>query len=127
MRTGPVITVLIPLPVEYNPDKYGRRKPVEDAKFERTANEVATHFQGGGAIWKSRRGGTMTGYWWNKGVVDLDTNALLELDMHDTKENRQWILRYAEKVLLKRFKQEAIYVRFVSGTESYLIRRVAST
>ena len=48
MRTGPVITVLIPLPVEYNPDKYGRRKPVEDAKFERTANEVATHFQGGG-------------------------------------------------------------------------------
>jgi len=69
----------------------------------------------------------MTGYWWNKGVVDLDTNALLELDMHDTKENRQWILRYAEKVLLKRFKQEAIYVRFVSGTESYLIRRVAST
>src|SRR6059058_5030870 len=51
----------------------------------------------------------------------------LELDMHDTKENRQWILRYAEKVLLKRFNQEAIYVRFVSGTESYLIRRVAST
>lgn len=127
MRPGQVITVLIPLPLEYNPDKFGRRKPVEDAKFERTANEVEKHFQAGGAIWKSRRGETMTGFWWNKGVVDVDTNALLELDMPDTTENRHWILRYAEKVLLKRFKQEAIYVRFVSGTESYLIHRVAST
>lgn len=122
-----VITVLIPLPLEYNPDKYGRRQLVEDAKFERTANEVAKHFQGGGAIWRSRRGQTMSGFWWNKGVVDRDTNALLELDMPDTVESRRWILRYAEKVLLKRFKQEAIYVRFVSGTESYLIQRVAST
>ena len=41
-KQGPgVITVLIPLPVLYNADEAGRQEPVEDEKFEQTAEEIA--------------------------------------------------------------------------------------
>ena len=40
------ITLLMPLPKYYNPDKEGERQPIEDEKFDLTAREVTEHFQG---------------------------------------------------------------------------------
>jgi hypothetical protein len=39
-----VVTVLVPLPMFYNPDETGHRRPIEDEKFTLTAEEVARRF-----------------------------------------------------------------------------------
>lgn len=46
-RVPGLVTVLLRLPLFYNPDAQGKREPVEDEKFVRTAEEVAEQFGGG--------------------------------------------------------------------------------
>ena len=41
------VTVLIPLPLFYDPDEDGNRQLVEDEKFESTATEIVRHFEAG--------------------------------------------------------------------------------
>lgn len=41
------VTVLLRLPLFYNPDASGYRAPVEDDKFRKTAEELARRFGGG--------------------------------------------------------------------------------
>jgi len=111
------VTVLIHLPVFYNPDRRGRRRPIEDEKFCLTAVEVATQF--GGGFWHRFPGGEARGFWWNKGIVDRDVLALLEVDVPDTGESRSWLRRYAQDVLIKRFSPESyIYEVHTSGRKS---------
>lgn len=109
-----VVTVLVPLPMYYNPDETGHRRSIEDEKFALTAEEVARRF-GGGTLWKFPEGVAPRGYWWNRGILSTDVLAMLEVDVPDTHENRIWLQRYAAEVLIERFEQDAIYLKFYGG------------
>ncbi len=109
-----VVTVLVPLPMFHNPDSAGNRRPMEDEKFAMTAEEVARRF-GGGLIWRFPEGVAPRGYWWNRGILDVDVLAMLEVDVPDTKETRAWLAAYAENVLIERFEQKTIYLKFYGG------------
>lgn len=76
---------------------------------------------GGGTLFVFRQGGPR-GFWWDRGVVDRDTLALLEVDIPDTAAARGWLRGYAREVLLKRFRQKAIYLKFIGPVETLLVR-----
>ena len=114
-----LVTVLLRLPPFYNPDAQAGRKLVEDEKFTRTAEEIAQQF-GGGTLFVFRQE-EPRGFWWDRGVVDRDTLALLEMDVPDTAEARDWLRGYARDVLLKRFRQKAIYLIFIGPIETLLV------
>ncbi len=118
-----VVTVLIPLPVYYNADERGVRKAIEDEKFVLTAEEISHRF-GGGTLFRFADG-QAEGLWWNKGILHQDTLALLEVDVPDTARSRSWLRRYAETVLIERFEQEAIYLKFVGPVETLEISHEA--
>ncbi|MBI2219569.1 MAG: hypothetical protein HYU51_20040 [Candidatus Rokubacteria bacterium] len=82
------ITVLLRLPVFYNPDAAGHRAPVEDEKFLDTADELA------------RR---------------------IEVDVPDTRASREWLRARARDVLRQRFRQKAIYLKFVGPVEHLVV------
>jgi len=113
------VTVLLRLPVFYNPDAAGRRAPVEDEKFVETANELARRF-GGGTLFLFRND-VPRGFWWDEGIVDSDVLALIEIDISDTAESRRWMRAYAREVLLERFRQKAIYLKFVGPVEQLIV------
>ncbi len=119
MREQPLITVLLRLPIFYNPGPQGRREPVEDEKFLQTAEEIAEQF-GGGTLFVFRQE-VPRGFWWDRDVVNRDTLALLEVDVPDTAEARDWLRGYARGVLLERFRQEAIYLKFIGPIETLLV------
>lgn len=106
------MTVLIPLPCYYNADRDGHRRRIEDEKFTSTAEEVALAFEGGGTLWRWPNSSTMRGFWWSRGFLHQDVLAALEVDVLDTPQNRAWFQNWA-LALLERFKQDAIYVKFV--------------
>ena len=83
------ITVLLRLPVFYNPDAAGYRASVEDDKFLETADELARRF-GGGSLFVFRHD-PPRGFWWDHGVVDGDVLALIQLDVPDATESRDWL------------------------------------
>ena len=119
MRIQTKITALIPLPLYYNPEPSGKRRPVEDEKFVRTAKEIAEMF-GGGTLHRFDQT-PPRGFWWNAGVVSDDVLALLEVDLPDTAANRAKLISYARNILKKRFEQDAIYVKFVGPIESLVV------
>ncbi len=107
-----IVTALVLLPKFYNPDEAGNRAEVEWEKFEQTANEIAAKFEEGGTIhWSTTN--PAVGLWWDKGVVERDVLVILEHDFEDTPENREWLRVYAKDVLLKRFCQKAIYLKYL--------------
>jgi len=114
-----LVTVLLRLPLFYNPDAGGQREPVENESFLRTAEEIAQRF-GGGTLFFFRHE-EPRGFWWDQGLVDRDTLALLELDAPDTAETRDWLRTYARDVLLNRFRQKAIYLKFVRPVEQLIV------
>jgi len=118
-RSG-IVTVLIHLPVFHNPDRRRRRRRIEDEKFCLTAEEVAEQFHGGGTLHVFPHG-EARGFWWNKGIVDRDVLALLEVDVPDTDESRRWLRRYGQDILIKRFRQKAIYMKFIRQVEDLLV------
>lgn len=114
-----MITALIPLPLFYNPDSHGRLERVGEEKFELTAEEVAKKF--GGCLLHRAQGGQLTGFWWDRIKIYKDDMVLLEIDIADVPESRRWLESYARDVLLDRFQQRAIYVRFVGPIEATVI------
>jgi hypothetical protein len=113
------ITVLLGLPLFYNPDASGRREPVEDEKFLDTADEVARQF-GGGTLFVFRHD-PPRGFWWDEGFVDRDVLSLIEVDVPDTTDSREWLRTYARDVLRERFRQKAIYLKFVGPVEHLIV------
>jgi hypothetical protein len=113
------ITVLLRLPVFYNPDTVGHRAPIENDKFLDTADELARRFDGGTLF--IFRHDPPQGFWWDHGVVDRDVLALIEVDVPDTTESREWLRAYARDVLRERFRQKAIYLKFVGPIEHLII------
>lgn len=77
-----------------------------------TAEEIATKF-GGGVLDKTPR----EGFWWSRGIVWLDQLAILEVDIPDTVESREWLKEYTANTLLERFQQKAIYIKLIKFVE----------
>jgi hypothetical protein len=117
--TAGLVTVLLRLPLFYKPDASGQREPVENEKFMRTAEEIAQRF-GGGTLFVFRHD-EPRGFWWDQGLVERDTLTLLELDAPDTAETKDWLRTYARDVLLNRFRQKAIYLKFVRPVEQLIV------
>ena len=111
-----LITALIVLPLFYNPDKLRHRRPVEQQKIVETCEEVALRF--GGATFDDR---PRRGFWPSRGIIYEDEVGILEVDITGTEQDKAWLLDYAEKVLLKRFEQEAIYIKFVGPFEVHVV------
>jgi hypothetical protein len=121
MTDAPVgwVTVLLRLPLFYNPDATGTRAPVEEAKFLETADDLAQRF-GGGTLFVFQQD-TPRGFWWDQGIVDRDVLALIEVDVPDSDASRAWLRAYAREVLCGRFRQKAIYLKFVGPVEQLII------
>lgn len=114
-----VVTALIPLPLFLNPDEHGKREPVDDEDFVRTGEEITELF-GGGTLWVFRDG-QARGFWWDHGTIDRDNLAMLEVDIEDTAANRAKLKAYVRHVLKKRFRQTAIYVKWVGPVETWVV------
>ena len=114
-----VVTAPIPLPLFHNPNAQGKRQPVDDKEFVRTADEIAELF-GGGILWVFRNR-QARGFWWDRGVIDRDDVAMLEVDMEDTPANRAKLKAYTRDVLKKRFRQKAIYMKWVGPVETWVL------
>jgi hypothetical protein len=112
------VSALIPLPLTYNPDAEGSREPVEDELLVLTAEEAAEQF-GGGTLHVFREGNPR-GFWWDRGFVDQDVLAILEVDIPDEEESRDQIKMFARS-LIRRFRQKAIYVKFIGPIETLFI------
>jgi len=117
--TSDWITVLLRLPLFYNPDALGYRAPVEEDKFVDTADEIARRF-GGGTLFTFEHD-PPRGFWWDRGIVERDVLALIEVDVPDTADSREWLRAYARDVLLGRFRQKAIYLKFVGSVEHLIV------
>ena len=113
------LTVLLRLPLFYNPDAAGHRNPIEDDKFLDTADELARRF-GGGTLFIFRDNPPQ-GFWWDEGIVDRDVLALVEVDVPDTRTSREWLRTYARDVLRNRFRQKAIYLKFVGPIDQLIV------
>jgi hypothetical protein len=113
------ITVLLRLPLFYNEDAVGHRAPVGVSRFLETADELALRF-GGGTLFMFRHDPPQ-GFWWDQGFVGRDVLALIEVDVSDTTESREWLRAYAREVLRERFQQKAIYLKFVGPIEHLLV------
>lgn len=98
-----IVTALVLLPVFYNPAEDGSRKRVEDEKFVETAKEISERLEEGGMLHMSHDNPPV-GFWWNRGIVETDVLAILEVDMEDTEENRTCLESYAKNVVLERFR-----------------------
>jgi len=105
--------------VFYNADAAGHRAAIEDGKFVETAAELADRF-GGGTLFVFRPD-PPRGFWWNEGIIDRDVLALIEVDVPDTAESRQWLRAYARDVLRERFRQKAVYLKFVGPVDQLII------
>ena len=101
------------------PRRPGQRAPIEDEKFLETADELARRF-GGGTLFVFRQD-PPRGFWWDQGMVDRDVLALIEVDVPDTSESREWLRVYARDVLRERFRQKAIYLKFVRPVEHLVV------
>ncbi len=120
MRWRPgTVTVLIPLPTHYNRDRRGRRRTIERRKFDRTGDEVARLF-GGGTLSRFPPG-SYRGFWWDRGIVHRDVLALLEVDIPNTRGERARIVSYARRVLCPRFRQLAMYLRFIGPVDALTV------
>lgn len=115
-----VVTVLIPLPVAYNPNAEGHRDLIDDEKFCQTMEDIAVQF--GGGILHRFKNDPPQGFWWDHGYLYKDVLAVIEVDIPDTAEARKWPQSYAKTVLAQRFRQEAIYLKFVGPVETMEVR-----
>lgn len=116
LTTAPIL-----LPVQYNADEAGLRESVEDEKFWATAEEAGRELGDGGATIHVYRDGNVRGIWWDRGVVDRDTHAVIEIDIKDTTESREKLKLYVAQILLGRFRQKAILVRFIVPVDRLIV------
>ena len=79
-----------------------------------------------GTLWRYEEGREQRGFWWNKGILHQDENAVVEVDLRDSPKRRRQLVQYARNVLTRRFEQEAIYIKFVGSVEAVAVEKVAA-
>jgi hypothetical protein len=112
-RSASVCTLTILIPHAYNPDKDGKRKEIESSKLKQTEAELRQHFSGYSL--------SETQGWYRSpatGEEFEDKHLRFEIDLKTTPGIVQF-LRGWKRVLEKRFRQEAIYMR-LSGPIAWL-------
>ena len=107
---------LILLPIEYNPDKRGRRRRTPIKDFQETAVEISEIFDLGCTLDLYPKHGV----WVKLGIVYKDVNVILEIDNFPKSEEER-LIKYCEEKLLRRFKQEAILINFIPQARSRLV------
>jgi hypothetical protein len=113
------VTALILLPIEYNPDKKGKRHRIPMKGFQDTAVEISDLFEEYGL------GCTIDPYpkhgiWVKLGVIYEDINVILEINSLPMTEKEK-LIKYCQENLLKRFNQEAILIKFVPQVQAELV------
>jgi hypothetical protein len=103
--TAPALRSLVVLiPLYYNPDIAGRRKPVEHHKLQQTEREIQQRFSGYG---KSRTEGWYwsdpTGKWLVDDLIRYQIDAVYDRAAMN-------FLKDWKAILERRFEQEAIYM-----------------
>ena len=103
--TAPALRSLVVLiPLYYNPDLAGRREPVEHDKLHQTEREIQQRFSGYG---KSRTEGWYRSDQTGKGVADDLVRYQIDAVYDGETMN---FLRDWKAILERRFEQEAIYM-----------------
>ena len=72
----------------------------------------------GGGTWHANK----TGIWLDDGMLYYDELRIFEFDLEDKEANRQLVIKYVKETLLNRFKQIAIYVKFIPYVEPVIVR-----
>ena len=113
------VTVFLYLPEYYNPDSEGKREKIDEDKFIKTAEEIALQLSGGGVLHPHYN---KSGIWYDDNIKYSDDLRIFEFDIVDKQENKDWLIQYVRDTLLKRFKQIAIYIKFIPYVEPVLVR-----
>jgi hypothetical protein len=103
--TPPKISVVVLIPVFYNPNADGVRKPVEPAKVAETEREIKEHISG----YHFEVDG-----WYRDEIASeefLDRLIRFEIDFVPDRETVEFLTTWKE-ILEQRFKQRAIYFKF---------------
>lgn len=119
-ESADLLVALVLLPLEYNRDSSGHRRQVEEQKYIETMAEIARKF-GGGVLWRWPAGVRPQGFWWNRGILHDDHVAVIEVDIPDEPAAKAWLTRYARRILIPRFQQDAIYIRMVGPIQVSLV------
>lgn len=106
-------TALILLPVEYNPNKKGKRGQIPVKDFQAAAVEIAELYGLGCTLDLYPK----HGIWVKLGVIYKDVNVILEINSFPIVE-RGRLIKYCKDRLLGRFKQKAILIKFISQVQA---------
>lgn len=112
------VTVLILLPLQYNPDKKGKRRQIPAKHFSDTAVEISKLFGLGCTVDAYPK----YGIWVKLGIVYKDVNVIIEID-NFPKAKEPELISYCKSKLLKRFKQKSILIKFVPEIQAILVSK----
>ena len=115
-----LLVALVLLPLEYNRDVSGHRRPIEEQQYLATMAEIARRF-GGGVLWRWPEDLKPRGFWWHRGILHDDHLVVIEVDIPDQPAAKAWLTRYARRILIPRFQQDAIYIRMVGPIHVSLV------
>ena len=112
-------TVLILLPTKYNPDEKGERQQVPIGDVQKTAVEILEEL----GLLSTVDPLPKVGLWKSLGIIDevvRDVNVTLELDKVSVAKKGK-LIKYCRDVLLERFQQDAIHMRFIPEEIPYQV------
>lgn len=95
----PIKRYEILLPLKYNDGTF-----IEKIKFYETIKELLAVFPG-----ITLRPEPMIGAWVHRGQTYVDTSILIQIEVEDTEENRDFFVKYKE-ILKERFDQIEIWI-----------------
>jgi hypothetical protein len=116
--------VLILLPTKYNPDEKGERQQVPIGDVQKTAVEILEKLE----LLSTVDPLPKVGLWKRLGIIDevvKDVNVTLELDKVSLGKKAE-LIKYCRDVLLERFQQDAIHMRFIPEIipyEVFIVKR----
>lgn len=118
-RKQKLCTVLVLLPTKYNPDEKGERQQVPIGDVQKTAVEILEKL----GLLSTVDPLPKVGLWKRLGIIDevvKDVNVTLELDKVSVAKKGK-LIKYCRDVLLERFQQDAIHMRFIPEEIPYQV------
>lgn len=110
------------LPTEYNPDEKNERKQVPIGNVQKTAIEILEKL----GLHSTVDPLPKVGLWKRLGVINEvveDVSVTLELNNVSPAKKKQ-LIKYCQDVLLERFQQDAIHMRFLPERIPFEVRIV---